>query len=193
MTREVLATATDEQLTVAYQESGDNDIFEELLRRYKGHIYKAALKIMPRGDFGQEDAVQEMVIKFLSAVETFDPAKGKMITHALKCFHKQYVNIIRHRNRDCRKGKEIYLDEERFDETAASMMYTLASTTNIEKDYEIIEACRNFLGSRLTGLEGRVAFLLSCGYLYGDVAKVLGCSWKAVDNARQRVRKKLSA
>ena len=187
-----LHTATDEQLAVAYQESRDGKLFEELLKRHHGIICTFANQIFKRNDFDSDDALQETRISFYEAVLSYDPSKSSFYTFYPKVLQRRTRDLMTYLGRKKRRVDNLVslnqpspMGDDEFGDLLPSPVDVEKVITNAEK--------AGFLFSKGTYLERHSVFLAHCGYDYYEIAGMLGTHKKAVDNAIQRMRRKAIA
>ncbi|MDR1463929.1 MAG: sigma-70 family RNA polymerase sigma factor [Oscillospiraceae bacterium] len=130
-----------------------------------------------------EDLAQEGMLGALSAVTTFRPEKGASFrTYASACINNRILSALRRG----RSEATVPLPEEDLPARGAD-----ADPQDIfsmmEETHRVMEAIR----LRLTDLERGVAEAYLAGERYDQIAARLQVTPKAVDNAIQRVRRKL--
>ncbi len=179
----------DEDLVRKYH-NGDNSGLIELFSRYVDVIDKkiASAKYSVAD---KDDVKQEALISLLNAVKTFDANKGASFhTYANICIDNAVKNSLT--KASARKvrilSEAVSLDEIGKDKTVFD------EGDNPEKLYIDKEGYLSLLSKidiHLSDFEKTVLFCYLDGNSYEQIANKLGSSQKAVDNALQRVRKKL--
>ncbi len=188
-------TDTDETLLMRVRE-GSKQSEEELIRRYSRMVRSFARPYFLAGG-DSEDLIQEGMIGLLKAIREYDPDKqAGFNTFAAVCVKRQLISAIRNANRLKHSPLNNYvsLGEPLFnDNTGAGY---LIHAQSYEPD--------DFLQSRDESLDLKAALInllsvfeakvLDC-YLSGktldEISRELGKSRKSVDNAIQRVKRKL--
>ena len=180
-------TRTDKDLAILAAE-GNADATDALLARYKDAVRSKARKFyMLGGD--QDDIIQEGMIGLFKAIQTYDPAGGASFkTYMNICVHNQILNAIEAAStrRHAPLNSSVSLDE------------ALGLTDDLDSDPAeqavFAEAMQLILSDEsklLSPLEKQVARMLAGGRDYREIAAQLERSPKSVDNAIQRIRRKL--
>ena len=174
---------SDEQLVVLAREKNE-EAFTRLVSRCSGMLKSLSAKYCR--DFSEsEDLVQEGLLGLLSAVQTYhSSANVAFRTYAYACARNRMVSALQRRN-----GERIQsLDEE--DELSDLIGGTDPASLLVRQ--EEIEQLNKRLRDGLSVLEYRVLMARLSGYSYREIAKCLNVTEKAVDNAHQRLRRKLT-
>jgi len=142
-----------------------------------------------------EDLIQEGMLGLLSAIRTFDPDKGaKFSTYAEFCVRRRIYSAIKSAsgNKHTPLNSYISLESPQLDETAAHNAYFLRVPEDFVIAREQAGEVENLLYGSLSKFESGVLELYLEGMSYKDMAIRLEKSDKSIDNAVQRIRKKLS-
>jgi RNA polymerase sporulation-specific sigma factor len=186
-----LAASSDEALVGVIQRgdgSGDSaEAFGLLLERTLPVIHARVNSAVSHADKGRlssrEDLLQEGKLAFLSAVSTYRPGKGASFrTYVSVCVNHRVVSALRR----SAKVFEEALPEE-FLIPGARAMDPQDIFAAMEETRRIMEA----MHSQLSRLERSVTEGYLAGESYEALARRLNVGPKTVDNALQRVRKKL--
>ncbi len=174
---------SDEELVVLARDKND-EAFTLLVSRCSGMLRALSAKYCT-GSLESEDLVQEGLLGLLSAVQTYKPSAGVAFrTYAYACARNRMVSALRHRD-----GVEAEpLDDE--DEPLILSNNDDPASLLVRQE-ELQQLCER-LRAGLSPLEYRVLMAHLGGYSYREIAKRLGITEKAVDNARQRLRRKLA-
>lgn len=193
-----LADLADEELVARFH-LGDLQGLDTLLGRYRGLARgKARSYFLVGGDV--DDVEQEGMIGLYKAARDFQPALGvsfrafaevcmtRQVITAVKAAtrHKhtplnRYVSLSEPRSsRPSDRGVEVVLDDPSSRDPAEEVL-----------SGERIDALSQFLARVLTGLELDVLRLHVEGRSYADIAARLGREAKSVDNALQRIKRKV--
>ena len=182
--RSDLAALTDEQL-VRLAEGEAEDAFGVLVSRCASMIQQQALRLR-RVSIDAEDLAQEGFVGLLSAVRTFREGSGASFrTYAAVCIRNRMLSAVR---RAC-SGEHL----EKEQEVPGGMNGGQADPAQLVVQRENAALLRRRLQETLTDLEYEVLMLFLGAYTYEEIAQRLHLTTKAVDNALQRVRRKLSS
>ena len=189
---------TDEELIMDFR-GGDTAIMDYLLEKYKPMVKKKAKAMYLLGG-DSDDLIQEGMIGLFKAVLDYDSAQEASFgTFAQICVTRQLYSAIRASRRKKHLPLNSYIslyDNEEISEEKESeliQIQNVASTNNpedlvIHKESE--DSFMNELEGNLSELERKVLYLHLLGTDYRTIAKLLGKSPKAVDNALQRIKTK---
>ena len=187
---------TDEELIMDFR-GGDTAIMDYLLEKYKPMVKKKAKAMYLLGG-DSDDLIQEGMIGLFKAVRDYDSAQEASFgTFAQICVTRQLYSAIRASRRKKHLPLNSYIslyDNEEISEEKESeliQIQNIASTNNpedlvIHKESE--DSFMNELEGNLSELERKVLYLHLLGTDYRTIAKLLGKSPKAVDNALQRIK-----
>lgn len=136
-----------------------------------------------------EDLTQEGMLGFLDAVKSFSPEKGVPFkAYAEICINNRILSAVRANtnNKNAALSNAVSINEEGFDvqgndDDPANIIASIDGTLTL----------KNLIESGLTDFEKQVIKLRLLECSYSQIAQMLGCSEKAVDNALQRVRRKI--
>src|SRR5690242_1643154 len=182
--------------------NGDQKALDELIRRYSGFVrLKASSYFLAGGD--SEDLIQEGLIGLYKAVRDFSPEKSSFRSFAELCVTRQIITAIKTATRykhaplnsyvsfshtpagqesdgDCTLGDA--LPGPSVDDPSVCVIST-----------EELQSLVFTLGSGLSKLEADALKLYLEGESYETMAERLGCDTKTIDNALQRVKRKVLA
>ncbi len=149
---------------------------DELIRRYTPLIKSAAAKFSREG-FPAEDLESEAYLAAVKAVANYDPQKcGSFSAYISVCVNNRLISVIRSPQKNVSS-----LDE----------LTENISTASTPETIFMARETRSEIAELLSPMEYRVFLLYSEGMSYASAAKKLGVSPKSVDNAVQRIRRKL--
>lgn len=197
-----LQEKTDEEL-LAIISSGDKTAMDVLLERYKPVVRKQAKMLYLIGG-EREDLLQEGMIGLWHAIWDYKQEKNvRFVNFAKVCISNQMYKAIEASNRKKNIPLNDYVSFENAKESMnagdfgdnSDFLLWASSQWNPEDlviDQENEKGLEQYLSGVLSRLEMDVlkAYLVDQDYDY--VAQRIGKSPKAVDNALQRIRKKLS-
>ncbi len=185
---------TDEQLWQRAA-AGDTVAEEQLVNRYTVTVRMCARPFFLAGG-DSEDLIQEGMFGLLSALRHFDPAKDVTFkTYAERCINTRLVTAVRTAARFKHKplNDSISFESPQFDERQILSQGNLRDPEEMVITRELTEELQSALDTGLSKLERQVLDQYLEGLSYTDIAEKCGISVKSVDNAVQRIRRKLAA
>ena len=191
-------SGTDDSATldlIQASNAGDTEAEEKLVNEYTRLVRACARPYFLAGG-DSEDLIQEGMLGLLSALRTFDPAKGaKFSTYAEFCVKRRIYSAIRSASgyKHTPLNSYISLESPQLDESNTSQSaYYLRDPEDFVIARESAGEVAKLLYGALSRLESDVLGLYLEGMSYQEMAIRLGKSSKSVDNAVQRIRKKLA-
>jgi len=180
--------------------SGDDRAIEVLLGRYRHYARaKARSYFLAGGD--KEDVVQEGMIGLYKAIRDFQRERQVAFrAFAELCVTRQIISAIKAATRQKHLPLNSYVSlnrsstSERDDERPLIDGFVNASMTDpaeLVVSAEEIGAIRSSMGRMLSDLETEVLQLYMDGKSYQEIADTLGRHVKSIDNAIQRIKRKL--
>lgn len=189
---------TDETLAILAQD-GDETAEEFLIRKYKDVVRsKAHLYFMVGA--GSEDIVQEGMIGIFKAIRGYDKAKqASFHTFAEICINRQIITAIKRATRlkHSPLNTSVSLSRPLSDsEPDTTLEETLSSDSNSDPEALILlKEDMDYIGGNgadiFSDLEMNVWNEYLKGRSYLQIAEITGRSPKAIDNAIQRMKRKL--
>ena len=178
---------------------GDRMAEEILAVRYHRLVRVCARPYFLAGG-DSEDLIQEGMMGLLSAIRKFLPDRGSSFrTYAETCIRNRILSAIRAAARDKHNPLNHYVSYETPLFDGNTDRYPFAASRpplqNPEDMYISREERRERLGTlkgQLSGLEAKILTLFLRGYSYAEIAVQVDRSPKAVDNAVQRIRRKVA-
>ena len=189
---------TDEQLILLLRQ--EDHVAEELLYgRYKQVVRsKARTYFLVGAD--REDIIQEGMIGLYKAVCDYSPDKqASFRAFAELCITRQIITAIKSATRKKHIPLNSYVSLNRtvYDEGGERTLIDVLASTHISDPEEMLIGRENYdavaksIEESLTSLEKSALDLYLLGYSYQQIALALDKPVKSVDNAIQRVKKKL--
>lgn len=165
---------------------GEDLAFEEITRRYKGLI-SAISKEYSYPGFDSGDFMQLGLMGLYSACKTYKAGDGASFKNfAATCIRRRYISLVRS------------LSSRKVIPAEAIVPIESTEQYSIEANPEALLEDRESDESFFELIKGRLSYMELCalkGYVsgksYSEIAATTGLDIKAVDNALQRVRKKL--
>jgi len=192
----------DDRYLLALARQGNPDAFDRLVRRYASFArLKASSYFIVGGD--SEDLHQEGLVGLYKAIRDFRPDRESSFRNfAELCITRQIITAVKTATRNKHTPLNGYvsfsstpagsadsdptLDEMLPGPTAHDPVNQVISSEELRS----LVAC---LSTVLSELESRVLGLYLDGHAYTDIGEKLGCDAKTVDNALQRVKRKVGA
>jgi len=174
--------------------NGDTAAEETLVSGYSRLVRACARPYFLAGADG-EDLFQEGMLGLLSAVRTFDPAKGvKFSTYAESCVKRRIYSAIRSASgyKHTPLNSYISLESHGLDESNTQNAYFLRDPEDFIIARESAGEVERLLYGALSRFESGVLQFYLEGMSYKELASRLGKTEKSVDNAVQRIRRKLT-
>ena len=182
--------------------NGDGKALDELIRRYHGFVrLKASSYFLAGGD--AEDLIQEGLIGLYKAVRDFSPEKSSFRSFAELCVTRQIITAIKTATRFKHAPLNTYVS---FSHTPAGQESEADCTLgdalpgpSVDDpsvcviSTEELQSLVFTLGTGLSKLEADALKLYLEGESYETMAERLGCDTKTIDNALQRVKRKVLA
>ena len=191
-----LAVLSDQELQ-RLASLGDRQAEETLVERYMQNVRACARPFFLAGG-DSEDLIQEGMFGLLSAIRQYDPANGAAFrTFAEHCIRNRLLSAVRSASRlkhfPLNDGLSLeQLSEDTSLPFAAIPEFFQPSPEELvlarESKEELYSAFRN----RLSRLEIKVLDLYLDGLSYQNIAQRLGKDAKSIDNAVQRIRRKMA-
>jgi RNA polymerase sporulation-specific sigma factor len=181
---------------------GDRNAYDRLVRRYHGFVrLKASSYFLAGGD--ADDLIQEGLVGLYKAIRDFRTDRESSFRNfAELCITRQIITAVKTATRNKHTPLNQYVS---FSSTPAgtgddvpTLDQMLPGPSVHDPVNQVIssEELRSLVGclsTALSELESRVLSLYLDGYSYEQVGGRLSCDTKTVDNALQRVKRKVGA
>ena len=183
--------------------NGSQHALDDLMRRYTGFVrLKASSYFLAGGD--ADDLIQEGMIGLYKAVRDFNPdMETSFRSFAELCVTRQIITAIKTATRYKHSPLNTYVS---FSHTPAGQECdgdcTLGNALPVPGvddpcvcviSTEELQSLVFTLGTGLSALESNALRLYLEGFSYEGMAEELGCDTKTIDNALQRVKRKIQA
>lgn len=182
----------DERRLLGLAKDGDRQAEDRLVAGYEGVIRARASQFHVSG-LEAEDLIQEGMIGFIGAIRHFDTSKGASFrTYASLCITSRILSAVRSALRKKQQPLNGYVP---LDDTAAVAQAARSSAVDPEAMVlvrEAVSAANDTIINCFSPIERRIFACYLAGCSYADIARKLGVGKKYVDNALQRMKKKLS-
>lgn len=172
----------NQQLPIAAAAAGDQEAFRLILHRMEPLI-QAQIHACRCDGTEDEDLAQEALMGLLAAVRTYRPDGGAAFTtYATACIRNRLLSAAR---RVGQTPRQVPLEED------AELSDATADPALRLQEQEAAQQLLMLMRQRLTELEYTVMLLRLSECSYDEIAARLGITKKAVDNAVQRLRRKI--
>ena len=189
---------SDEKI-VEMSHAGDASAEEYLLDKYKNFVRSKARSYFLVGA-DHEDIVQEGMIGLYKAIRDFRPDKlSSFRAFAELCITRQIITAIKTatRQKHIPLNNYVSLNKPLYDEESDRTLLDIIIEGRISDPEELVINMENVGNIRtkisevLSGLEQEVLYAYLDGKSYQEIAESLGRHVKSIDNALQRVKRKL--
>jgi RNA polymerase sporulation-specific sigma factor len=191
-------SSTDEDIVEAVR-NGDSIALEYLINKYKNFVRAKARSYFLIGA-DREDIVQEGMIGLYKAIRDFKGDKlASFKAFAELCITRQIITAIKTatRQKHIPLNSYVSLDKPIYDEDSDRTLLDVICGTRVSDPEELIINQEEFIGLEdkmseiLSDLERKVLMLYLDGRSYQEIAVDLDRHVKSIDNALQRVKRKL--
>lgn len=195
MSKELYQNYTDEEL-VTFVHEGDRAVIDFLMDKYKNLVRNQARAMYMQGA-DKDDLIQEGMIGLFKAIRDYsDRHDTRFKTFATLCISRQIATAVENAKRKKHTPLNSYVSLDAQDEDGESMRYeTLLSLASSPEDKVIdkerASALNDAIQKVLSPMEKEVLKLLLDGMNYVEIAHALSREEKSVDNALQRIKKKI--
>ncbi len=190
----------DDEFLVAAAKQGRSEAYDQIVRRYRRFVrVKASSYFLLGGD--SDDLIQEGLLGLFKAVRDYKPEREASFRgFAELCITRQIITAVKTATRNKHTPLNQYVSFSQTPAAAGDSETTLeevlpGSTThdpvNQVISTEELDSLVGCLTSVLSELESHVLSLYLDGYSYEVIAEQLECDTKTVDNALQRVKRKV--
>ena len=194
-----LCELSDEEVVLLAQ-GGDSVALEHIIIRYRNFVYSKAKKFFLIGS-EQDDLIQEGMIGLYEAVKSFKNEKASFRSFAGICVRRQMISAVKRATRIKHQPLNSYisLDKNVYDSDNDTVLMDSVldkSPQNPEAiviDKESLSGIENKINNTLSKLELKVLIFYLDGYSYQQIAEKIGKDAKSVDNAIQRIKKKIES
>lgn len=188
---------SDEEL-VELAAGGDRYADDVIMMRYKNLVRKiAGAYYLAGGD--HDDVIQEGMIGLFKAIRDFDITKQPVFSgFADLCIRRNMISAVKSYGRKKHEflNNSMSLSGPEYDDERRAMSQILPIEENMDPEYMILqreyeEQLSEEIAKKLSKLERTVMAKHLSGMTYQEIAKEMGRSPKSVDNALQRIKRKI--
>ena len=201
MTKEQIYKSAKDEEPVLMAQKGDDAAQEHLLNKYKSLVRaKSRAYFLIGAD--TEDIIQEGMIGLYKAVRDYNEERNASFrSFAELCVNRQMITAIKAATRQKHQPLNSYVSlnkpvyEEESEQTYMDFLQSSSDSLLNPETLLIGQENKHFLEDQmvknLSSFETRVLVLYLQGRSYFEIAHVLDKPEKSIDNALQRVKKKL--
>lgn len=189
----------NEEEVVALARSGDSKAQEFLIKKYKNFVRGKARSYFLIGA-DREDIIQEGMIGLFKAIRDYRPDRiASFKAFAELCITRQMITAIKTatRQKHIPLNSYVSLNKPMYDEDSERTLLDIVSGRVVSNPEELIISREEFdsmeakIGEVLSDLELQVLTYYLDGKSYQEIAENLDRHVKSIDNALQRVKRKL--
>ncbi len=192
----------DDAFLIALAKQGDRAAYDRLVKRYHGFVrLKASSYFLAGGD--ADDLIQEGMVGLYKAIRDFrSDRESSFRNFAELCITRQIITAVKTATRNKHTPLNQYVSFSSTPAAAGDDVPTLDQMlpgpsvhdpVNQVISSEELRSLVGCLSTALSELESRVLSLYLDGCSYEQVGERLSCDTKTVDNALQRVKRKVGA
>ncbi len=190
---------TEDELLVEKVREGDSAALEYLINKYKNFVRAKARSYFLIGA-DHEDIVQEGMIGLYKAIRDYKEDKlSSFKAFAELCITRQIITAIKTatRQKHIPLNSYVSLDKPLYDEESDRTLLDVICGTRVTDPEELLINQEEFddielkMGEILSELERKVLMLYLDGRSYQEISADLNRHVKSIDNALQRVKRKL--
>lgn len=181
----------DDETLVYLATQNNSDAVDAIIARYYPVVKGMANFYHSKNSFAEaEELLQEGLIGLLFAIEGYQSDKGASFkTYANTCISRSMIGKIR-------RDKRLFTASGNVQQMQREAISDLSDGNRDDPEHiyllrEEVSRLNNLINTSLTPFERKTVIFFLSGYSYAQIADKLNCSSKAVDNALQRVRRKL--
>ncbi len=190
----------DDHYLVALAKEGRSDAYDAIIRRYRGFVrLKASSYFLLGGE--SDDLIQEGLLGLYKAVRDYRTDRESSFRNfAELCITRQIITAVKTATRNKHTPLNQYVSFSQSPAAAGDSETTLdeilpgpsvSDPVNQVIATEELESLITCLSGVLSELESRVLSLYLDGHSYEVIGERLECDTKTVDNALQRVKRKV--
>ncbi len=200
LSRRRLGRSTDELALVMAAQRGDETASAILIDRYRGFV-RCKVRSYFLAGADRDDVMQEGMIGLYKAIRDYDPARQSSFrSFAELCITRQLITAIKSATRQKHSPLNSYVSLSRSTSAEGEgdrVLEDILAAKEVCDPADIVigawetdTICRGFM-QVLSPFETDVLRLYVQGKSYQEVAETLGRHVKAVDNALQRIKRKV--
>lgn len=178
----------DDNTLVSHAKSGDTAALTLLIQRYSDTILQKAKSFKGLSGIESDDLYQEGMMGFVAAVYSFDEAREiQFPAYAVTLAARKMLSALKKSNSKSNLPLRSYISIEEEN----NLLSHSPTPEEIIIYNEELDKISNFVKTNFSKTEKKVFKLSLLGMSYLEIADILECSEKSVDNAMQRIRRKI--
>jgi len=195
----------DDGFLIALAKQGDRTAYDRLVRRYHGFVrLKASSYFLLGGE--SDDLIQEGLLGLYKAIRDYRTDRESSFRNfAELCITRQIITAVKTATRNKHTPLNQYVSFSQTPAAAGDSETTLdeilpgptvhdpVNQVIATEELASLVACLSGVSGVLSDLESRVLSLYLDGYSYEVIGEKLECDTKTVDNALQRVKRKVGS
>jgi RNA polymerase sporulation-specific sigma factor len=195
----------DDHYLVALAKDGRTDAYDAIVRRYRGFVrLKASSYFLLGGE--SDDLIQEGLLGLYKAIRDYRTDRESSFRNfAELCITRQIITAVKTATRNKHTPLNQYFSFSQTPAAAGDSDTTLdeilpgpsvhdpVNQVIASEELSSLVACLSGVSGVLSDLESRVLSLYLDGHSYEAIAERLECDTKTVDNALQRVKRKVGS
>jgi len=195
----------DDHYLVALAKDGRTDAYDMIVRRYRGFVrLKASSYFLLGGE--SDDLIQEGLLGLYKAIRDYRTDRESSFRNfAELCITRQIITAVKTATRNKHTPLNQYVSFSQTPAAAGDSETTLdeilpgpsvhdpVNQVIASEELASLVSCLSGVSGVLSDLESRVLSLYLDGHSYELIAERLECDTKTVDNALQRVKRKVGA
>jgi RNA polymerase sporulation-specific sigma factor len=195
----------DDHYLVALAKDGRPDAYDMIVRRYRGFVrLKASSYFLLGGE--SDDLIQEGLLGLYKAIRDYRTDRESSFRNfAELCITRQIITAVKTATRNKHTPLNQYVSFSQTPAAAGDSETTLdeilpgptvhdpVNQVIATEELASLVACLSGVSGVLSDLESRVLSLYLDGYSYEVIGEKLECDTKTVDNALQRVKRKVGS
>ena len=185
---------SDDETLIRLASGGDAGAEEELVIRYGRLVRALAHSLYLVGGDG-DDLQQEGMIGLLHAIRNYRSDKeASFATFAELCIRRRLYSVLRAANsgKHSALNHSVSMDASLFDGNFFSSEYVSDDPEDLLIDHERTDAFYSMIRKQLSDFEAKVLKYYLDGYSCREIVTLTGREYKSVDNAVQRLRRKIA-
>ena len=192
-------TQMEDEILIEKIHNGDEEALNFLITKYRGFVKAKAMRYFLTGG-DKEDVFQEGMIGFCKAIRDYRDCKNSSFkSFADLCVTRQIITAVKAATRQNHSPLNTYVSLYRpinQGESEQTLMEVIPEQKQVDPVTILIgiEETKEIelkLAKDLSGLESRVLALYLDGQTYLEMSQELNVQLKSIDNALQRIKRKL--